>query len=433
MNPRLPQHVPTAHPSVRVPSCRSGAPLRRDLVSLRVAIGVMLLATSEPTQAQAPDHWGALREAMVKESLISAGIQDERVLEALRTTPRHLFVPRNVRSQAYFDMALPIGAQQTISSPFIVAFMTECLSPQPSDRVLEIGTGSGYQAAVLSPLVKDVYTIEIVEALGRQAARTLKQLRLDNVSVKVGDGFQGWPEHAPFDKIIVTCSPEDVPQALVDQLRDGGRMVIPVGERYQQTMYLLRKENGQLQREALRPTLFVPMTGRAEENRDVQPDPTRPQLRNGDFEAEPNEQGFIPGWYYQRQAARTSDPDTPEGKHYVQFTNQTAGRDSHLMQGLAIDGRQIHRIRIQGWVSTSSIDPALRSPEGPRVVVSFFDDHRRDLGLRWIGPWHGNTTWQRFSSVINVPGEAREMILRIGLFGATGSAAFDDLRIDAMQ
>ena len=316
----------------------------------RVAIwGLLLLAAATPsTRAQTPDHWEALRATMVKESLINAGIQDQRVLEAIRTTPRHLFVPRHVRSQAYFDMALPIGSQQTISSPFIVAFMTECLAPQASDRVLEIGTGSGYQAAVLSPLVQHVYTIEIVEALGQQAARTLKQLRLENVSVKIGDGFQGWPEHAPFDKIIVTCSPEDVPQALVDQLRDGGRMVIPVGERYQQTMYLFRKQQGELQREALRPTLFVPMTGRAEQDRDVQPDPTRPQLRNGGFEAEPDAQGFIPGWYYQRQASWRSDQDTPEGTHYVRFTNETAGRDAHLMQGLAVDGRRVHRIRIHG-------------------------------------------------------------------------------------
>ncbi len=166
--------------------------------------------------------------------------------------------------------------------------MTECLAPQPEDRVLEIGTGSGYQAAVLSPLVQHVYTIEIVESLGHQAAPTLKQLHLDNVSAKVGDGFLGWAEYAPFDKIIVTCSPENVPPALVQQLRDGGRMVIPVGERYQQTMYLFRKENGELRREALRPTLFVPMTGQAEQDRDVQPDPTQPLLRNGDFEADAN-------------------------------------------------------------------------------------------------------------------------------------------------
>src|SRR3990172_6053762 len=181
-------------------------------------------------------------------------------------------------------MALPIGDQQTISPPFVVAYMTQEIAPHPTDRVLEIGTGSGYQAAVLSPLVRDVYTIEIVEPLGRRAARTLKRLGYKNVFAKVGDGYLGWPDAAPFDKIVVTCSPEKVPQPLVDQLREGGLMVIPVGERYQQTLFLMRETGGKLQSEALRPTLFVPMTGAAEEKRRVQPDPTNPQLTNGNFE-----------------------------------------------------------------------------------------------------------------------------------------------------
>ena len=201
------------------------------------------------------------RKAMVENEIIAAGVTNPRVIEVLLKTDRHEFVPRRLRSQAYYDMSLPIGDRQTISSPFIVSFMTESLDPQPTDKVLEIGTGSGFQAAVLSPLAKEVYTIEIVEPLGRKAKRAhLKRLKYKNVHVKVGDGFQGWPEHAPFDKIIVTCSPEKVPDALVEQLREGGRMVIPVGERYQQTLYLFTKDNGKLRKEKLRPTLFVPMT-----------------------------------------------------------------------------------------------------------------------------------------------------------------------------
>ena len=360
------------------------------------------------------------------------GIRDERVLQAMKTTPRHLFVPRQHRNQAYYDMALPIGFQQTISSPFIVAFMTESLEPQPSDRVLEIGTGSGYQAAILSPLVKHVYSIEIVAPLGQRAARTLRQLRLANVSTRIGDGYQGWPEHAPFDKIIVTCSPEDVPEALVSQLREGGRMVIPVGERYQQTLYLLRKVGGKLERESLRPTLFVPMTGRAETDRDVQPDPETPVLRNGDFEQDADERGFFPGWYYQRQAKLIERDDSSRDRQYVEFSNETPGRDAHLMQGLAIDGRRIRRLKVSGSVTTRDLDPQLRSPAGPRVVISFFDANRRDLGLRWVGPWHGETPWQEFSQIVNVPSTTREMILRIGLFGATGTAGFDDLAIEVV-
>jgi protein-L-isoaspartate(D-aspartate) O-methyltransferase len=396
---------------------------------------ILLLGACRPAyvDAQQDDRWQTMREAMVEDSLIRAGIRDPRVLQAMRITPRHQFVPRQLRPQAYLDMALPIGEGQTISSPFIVAYMTECLAPQPQDRVLEIGTGSGYQAAVLSPLVQHVYTIEIIESLGRQAARTLKQLRIQNVSVKIGDGYQGWPEHAPFDKIVVTCSPEDVPRPLIDQLRDGGRLVIPVGERYQQTMYLLRKENGQLQREALLPTLFVPMTGLAERNRDVQPDPARPRLLNGSFEEDPREGAFIPGWYYERQAELASGKDAPQGGRYVLFRNTTAGLDSHLMQGLAIDGRQISRIRISGWIKTTDLDRRLKAPEGPRVVVSFFDQDRRDLGLRWIGPWLGDTPWQEFTGNLNVPNAAREMILRIGLFGVTGTAAFDNLQLEFLR
>jgi protein-L-isoaspartate(D-aspartate) O-methyltransferase len=310
--------------------------------------------------------------------------------------------------------------------------MTECLDPAPTDRVLEIGTGSGYQAAVLSGLVARVYTIEIVESLGRQAAHLLKELRYDNVTVKLGDGFKGWPEHAPFDKIIVTCSPEDVPQPLVDQLKEGGRMIVPVGERYQQTMYLFRKTGGRLEQEALRPTLFVPMTGQAESEREVQPDPTRPSLVNASFEEEADRQGFVPGWYYQRQMEQVTGEDAPSGSRYVRFRNDTPGQDAHVMQGLAIDGRIVPQIRLGCWVKLDSV--TIRNPahEGARVVVSFYDQDRRDLGVRWMGPWQGDQPWQTHTKVLPVPATAREMIIRIGLFGATGSASFDDLTLQAV-
>ncbi|HEY6564014.1 MAG TPA: protein-L-isoaspartate(D-aspartate) O-methyltransferase, partial [Pirellulaceae bacterium] len=237
--------------------------------------------------AQTPE---AARKKLIHDELIPAGLTHPRVIESLLATPRHEFVPRAQRELAYFDMALPIGAEQTISSPLIVGMMTEALDPQPTDRVLEIGTGSGYQAAVLSPLVADVYSIEIVPSLGKRAKRTLERLGYTNIRVKIGDGYLGWPEAAPFDKIIVTCSPENVPEPLQNQLREGGRMIIPVGERYQQTLYRLAKTDGKLVREALQPTLFVPMTGRAESERDVQPDPARPTLINGSFES-PSESG----------------------------------------------------------------------------------------------------------------------------------------------
>jgi protein-L-isoaspartate(D-aspartate) O-methyltransferase len=204
--------------------------------------------------------FAAQRQRMVEQQLQPRGIKDERVLAAMAKVPREEFVPVDERSDAYEDGPLPIGYDQTISQPYIVAFMTEQLRPKPSDRVLEIGTGSGYQAAILAELVADVYTIEIVEALAKTAEATLQRLGYKNVHLRVGDGYRGWPEEAPFDAIIVTCAPGKVPQPLVDQLKDDGRMVIPVGERFAQQLYLLEKKNGQLKESATLPVRFVPMT-----------------------------------------------------------------------------------------------------------------------------------------------------------------------------
>src|SRR3954467_13602608 len=234
--------------------------------------------------AQSLRDWRRLAGEMVDKEIVAAGVKNEHVVKAMRDTPRHEFVPPGERDRAYLDMALPIGNGQTISPPFVVASMTEAIDPKPDDRVLEIGTGSGYQAAVLSPLVKDVYTIEIVEQLSARATRVLKHLGYKNVHTRAGDGYKGWTEVAPFDKIIVTCSPEEVPKPLVDQLKEGVLMVVPVGERYRQTLYLMRKTDGKLKSEALRATLFVPMTGEAESQRKVKPDPAKPQIFNGSFE-----------------------------------------------------------------------------------------------------------------------------------------------------
>lgn len=385
----------------------------------------------------AADEFAAVRERLVRERIMTAGVSNERVLDAIRNTPRHEFIPRALWDRAYFDMALPIGDAQTISSPFIVAAMTEYIDPQPEDKVLEIGTGSGYQAAVLSPLVKEVYTIEIVEPLGRQAERTLQRLDYDNVHVRVGDGFLGWPEQAPFDAIIVTCSPESVPQPLVDQLKEGGRMVIPVGERYQQTLYLMTKEKGKLVEKALRPTLFVPMTGSAEEKRQQQPDPRNPQVVNGDFTALPpaanaNEIDFVPGWYYGRQVELV--PKTAENFSggFVRFANQTSGRDSHLLQGLAIDGSLITRIRLSGKIKTVDVQAGPRPEQLPTVAISFYDNQRRELGTQWLGMVRGTRDWKEDSRIFRVPPQTREAIVRIGLFGATGQADFDDIRLEPL-
>src|SRR5215471_11395892 len=199
------------------------------------------------------------RQRMVEQQLKPRGINDVRVLAAMAKVPREEFIPVDARAGAYEDGPLPIGYDQTISQPYVVAFMTEQLRPKQGDRVLEIGSGSGYQAAILAELMAEVYTMEIVGPLAKTAEATLQRLGYQNVHIKVGDGYKGWPEEAPFDAIIVTCAPENVPQPIVDQLKDGGRMVIPVGERFAQQLYLLEKKNGQLKESATLPVRFVPM------------------------------------------------------------------------------------------------------------------------------------------------------------------------------
>lgn len=211
--------------------------------------------------------YAAARTRMVEQQLASTrrGISDTAVLKAMATVPRHEFVPEELQPYAYEDRPLPIGYAQTISQPYVVAFMTEILQPKSTDRVLEIGTGSGYQAAVLSLLASEIYSIEIIEPLARRAASDLARLGYDNVNLRYGNGYQGWPEAGPFDAIIVTCAPDHVPKPLIDQLRDGGRMIIPVGERGDQMLYLLKKHGSTLQREAVLPVRFVPMTGATDE------------------------------------------------------------------------------------------------------------------------------------------------------------------------
>ncbi|HEV3137058.1 MAG TPA: protein-L-isoaspartate(D-aspartate) O-methyltransferase [Pirellulales bacterium] len=397
------------------------------------------------------------RNRMVDEEIVAAGVKDPRVIKAMRDTPRHEFVALSSRGNAYFDMALPIGERQTISPPFIVAYMTEQLLPQPNDIVLEIGTGSGYQAAVLSPLVKEVYTIEIVKPLGDRAKSRLKRLKYANVQAKVGDGYQGWPEHAPFDKIIVTCSPDKVPPQLVEQLREGGRMIVPEGERFQQTLYLFQKKDGKLTKAALLPVLFVPMTGKAEEGRQVQPDPANPAIHNGGFEevvaaknepgspesvsanpggasdAQANSEPTPAGWYYQRQLKLVDDKSAPEGTHYVTFSNSQSGRGAQALQGLAVDGRKVDELNVSLFVKAKDIRQGETKEQLPVMAITFYDDNRGQTGYTWVGPWRDSFAWQKVTDRVRVPPKAREAIVRIGMHGATGEISFDDIRIEAVK
>ena len=226
---------------------------------------VLIFGAAGCHRVQAPvADFAGQRQRMVMEQLMPRGIHEERVLAAMAKVPREEFVAQDLRAASYTDQPLPIGYGQTISQPFIVAFMTEQLRLAPGDRVLEIGTGSGYQAAILAELVAEVYSIEIIEPLAKTAEATLERLGYKNVHVKAGDGYRGWPEDAPFDEVIVTCAPDHVPQPLVDQLKEGGRLIIPVGGFGDQELYLLEKKNGQLEQRAVLPVRFVPMAGEAQ-------------------------------------------------------------------------------------------------------------------------------------------------------------------------
>ena len=236
--------------------------MNRRIAESLLLIGLVVVAACYKS-ARSTSEFAAERQKMVQEQLKPRDIHDERVLAAMAKVPREAFVPENMRAQSYADSALPIGHDQTISQPFIVAFMTEQLRPQPTDRVLEVGTGTGYQTAVLAELVKDVYTIEIIEPLAKDASARLAQLGYNNAHVKIGDGYQGWQEVAPFDAIIVTCAPDKVPQPLTQQLKEGGRIIIPVGNGLDQQLFLLEKKDGQIAQRAILPVRFVQMTGEA--------------------------------------------------------------------------------------------------------------------------------------------------------------------------
>jgi len=198
------------------------------------------------------------REEMIRSQIEARGIKDKKVLAAMKKVKRHLFVPPGLRNFAYYDQPLPVGQGQTISQPYIVALMTELLLLKGDEKVLEIGTGSGYQAAILAEIAGEVYTIEILPVLAQSSERLLDQLGYKNIKVRCGDGYQGWPEQAPFDAIIVTCAPPNIPQALIDQLADGGRLVIPLGEEVQELKVLVKKK-GKIEIEDIIPVRFVPM------------------------------------------------------------------------------------------------------------------------------------------------------------------------------
>ncbi len=225
---------------------------------------LMIMNTADKQTDEA--RFTALRKVMVKEQIAARGITDPRVLEAMEKVPRHKFLPPHLWEEAYDDGPLPIGYGQTISQPYVVAYMTEQLELTGNEKVLEIGTGSGYQTAILAELAKEVFSIEIVPELGHRAARILKELGYTNVHIRIGDGYRGWPEEAPFDAILLAAAPRHIPQPLLDQLKEGGRMILPVGDFYQD-LVLIRKTREGVLKETKIPVRFVPMRGEAEKQK----------------------------------------------------------------------------------------------------------------------------------------------------------------------
>ncbi len=226
-----------------------------------ISLALLLLAVCGVAKAQ-PDPFEARRLQMVKQDIEARGIKDALVLNAMRKVPRHLFVEESLRRQAYNDHPLPIGEGQTISQPYVVALMTEALRLKGGERVLEVGTGSGYQAAVLAEIVKEVFTIEIRPELYARTVKKLRELEYKNIHAKEGDGYRGWPEHAPFDAIIITASAERIPPPLIDQLKEGGRMIMPLGSTTSyQKLILVTKKGGKAEVKELDSVAFVPLVG----------------------------------------------------------------------------------------------------------------------------------------------------------------------------
>ena len=230
---------------------------KKVLVVILIIFGIMFSSLT-PIKNYS-DKYEKVRQRMVREQIVARGIKDQKVIQSMLNVKRHLFVPKNQERMAYEDRPLPIGEGQTISQPYIVALMTETLELDKNMRVLEVGTGSGYQAAILAEIVQEVYSIEIIESLGLKAKTVLKSLNYQNINIKIGDGYKGWEEYAPFDAIIVTCAPANIPNPLKNQLKEGGKMIIPMGGSITQELVLLEKKNGKLIKQVVAAVRFVPM------------------------------------------------------------------------------------------------------------------------------------------------------------------------------
>ena len=396
--------------------------------------------------AQSLRDWRELASEMVDKEIVAAGVTNERVIRAMRDTPRHEFVPANQRRvrlsrHGPADRRRPDDLAAVHRGLHDAGDRSAAHRPRAGDRHRQRLPGGRAQPAG----ERRVHDRDRRAAQPAARRATLKRLGYKNVFTRAGDGYKGWPEAAPFDKIIVTCSPEEVPQPLVDQLREGGLMIIPVGERYQQNLYLMRKVSGKLKSEALRATLFVPMTGEAEAQRAVKPDPEestnrqrqlrrrarrrRRQQANGRTAKEPA------GWHYQRQLTLQAEcADAPDGKSYVTFHNAEPGRGSHALQGFAVDGREVSTLRLI-LLGPRRQHPPRRASQtncrrsSSRSTTSAARRSAKNRSAHSPAPSLGVDE----DKSLRVPLRAREAILRIGLLGAVGELSLDDLRLQPQR
>ena len=373
--------------------------------------------------AQSLRDWRRLANKMVDEEVVAAGVTNERVLRAMRDTPRHEFVPPNQRRLAYYDMALPIGDEQTISPPFVVAYMTEEIDPQPTDRVLEIGTGSGYQAAVLSPLVKDVYTIEIVEPLGKRAARDAQAARLQErprqsrrrlPRLARSRAVRQDHRHLLAGKSAAAARRSTPRRRPDDRSRRRALSAEPVSLPQARRRTRIRSAQG----DALRAHDRRGRSAARSEARSapIRKSPTAASKKRSKSTTQKNPEPS--GWHYQRQLTLEDDAATaPDGRHFVTFKNKEPGLAAHALQGFAIDGRKISKLKLDFSVRGQNIRPGSKPNEWPMIVFTFYDDRRAVIDEARVGPFDGTFDWRSRSDTISVPLKARECIFRIGLLG----------------
>ena len=387
--------------------------------------------------AQNPAHFEQARKRMVEEVIIGVGDQGRAGDQGdAGDCPRTNSSMPKYRREAYFDMAFPIGDKQTISPPFIVAYMTEPLDPQPTDKVLEIGTGSGYQAAVLSPLVKEVYTIEIVESLGKSAADARSSgSKYKNVVHQSRRRLSRLARaRARSTKSSSPARPRKCPSPLIDQLKEGGSMVVPVGERYQQTLYSLPQEGRQAgSRDAAAHAVRAhDRQGRRSPQGQARPGQTR-SSSTAASKKKPTQRG--PARLVLRTACEVGGRrEAPDGKHYVSFTNDEPGRLPPICcKAFAIDGRKVKQLKVSARVMTKNVVRGADDNEQCYILFTLYDDQRRDLGMQVMGPFLGTSDWHEETRTFDIPITAREGIFRIGLFGATGFAAYDKISIKKVE